>query len=309
MDIKRFLKLSFPNLYIWNSTREFRRHERMTEGEIKKEICRLYKNHLNRDLDWFNLRRYSEKLQWKKLYFIDPLERIASDKFAVRQWIKEKIGEDYLLPIIGVWERFEDIDFDSMPDRFVLKTTHASSNIIIVKDKKTFDRKYAALMFKLWLSTDYAYASFEMNYKGIPRKIIAEEYMQDHKGEFNDYKFMCFNGKPYFCWVDLGRYTNHTRALYDLNWEKMPVRWRFPIYDGVIPKPSNFDIMVEIASTLSKDFSHVRVDLYNVDGKVYFGELTFCESSGFLKMEPDEFDLELGELWNLPINVNSELKL
>lgn len=302
MDIKRTIKLLFPNLYVWNCSRPFRRHARMDENEMKEEISRLYKHYLNRDFEWSNLKRYTEKLQWKKLFYVKPIEKIASDKYAVRQWIADKIGPEYLIPIIGVWDRFEDIDFDSMPDRFVLKTTHASSNIIIVKDKTKFDKRMAALMFKYWLSVDFAYASFEMNYKDIPRKIIAEEYMQDEKGEFNDYKFMCFQGEPYFCWVDLGRYSNHTRDLFDMNWERMNIKWKFPNYDKPIPCPQNFDKMKEIAAILSKDFSHVRVDLYNVDGIIYFGELTFCESSGFINVEPDEFDFKMGEMWKLPID-------
>ena len=279
----------------------------MNEDEIKVEICKLYKHYLNRDLDWENLKSYTEKMQWKKLFYINPLEIQASDKYAVRKLVKEKIGEEYLIPILGVWDKFEDIDFDSLPNQFVLKTTHASSNIIIVRDKNNFDREYAALMFKLWLSTDYAYASFEMNYKDIPRKIIAEKYMRDKNGEFNDYKFLCFNGEPLLCWVDLGRYTNHTRDIFNMKWEKMPIKWIFPHFDKAIPCPQNFDKMKEIAAKLSKDFLHVRVDLYNVDGDVYFGELTFCESSGFCKIEPEEYDFQLGQIWKLPIESNMHL--
>lgn len=305
MDVKRAIKLLFPNLYIWKSTQTFRRHARMNEEERKAEISRLYKHYLGRDLDWTNLQRYTEKMQWKKLYGVDALEKIASDKYAVRKFVADKIGSEYLIPMIGVWEKFDDIDFDSMPERFVLKATHASSNNIIVKDKNRFDKKLAALNFKLWQSVDYAYASFEMNYQDIPRRIIAEEYMEDSKGAFPDYKFMCFNGKPYICWVDLGRFSNHTRDVFDMNWERMPIKWIFPNFENPIPRPDSFDKMVEIATTLSQGFSHVRVDLYNVDGHIYFGELTFCESSGFCKILPEEFDCKLGEMWKLPINEKS----
>ena len=302
MNVKRAIKLLFPNLYIWKSTSVFRRHARMNEEERKAEISRLYKHYLGRDLDWTNLQRYTEKMQWKKLYGVDALEKIASDKHAVRKYVADKIGSEHLIPMIGVWDRFEDIDFDTMPERFVLKATHASSNNIIVKDKNRFDKKLAALKFKLWQSVDYAYASFEMNYQDIPRRIIAEEYMEDSKGAFPDYKFMCFNGKPYICWVDLGRFSNHTRDVFDMNWERMPIKWIFPNFENPIPRPNSFDKMVEIATTLSQGFSHVRVDLYNVDGHIYFGELTFCESSGFCKILPEEFDYKLGEMWKLPIN-------
>ena len=302
MDFKKSIKLLFPHFYIWNCTRVHRRHSHLDEAEIKKEICRIYKSHFGRDLDWNNLRRYTEKMQWKKIYYTKPLERIVSDKYAVRQWVADKIGPEHLIPMIGVWEKFEDIDFNSMPNSFVLKTTHASSNNFIVKDKQLFDKKYAALMFKLWLSVDYSYVSFEMNYRDIPRRIIAEKYMKDRNGEFKDYKFMCFDGKPYCCWVDVDRFGNHTRDIFDMNWELLPFTNCFPNSITPAQKPNNFDEMKEIATTLSEGFSHVRVDLYNVDDTIYFGELTFCESSGFGDIQPDEYDLKLGEMWNLPIN-------
>lgn len=301
MNVKREIKLLFPNLYIWKSTQTFRQHARMNEEERKEEISRLYKHYLGRDLDWSNLQRYTEKMQWKKLYGVDALEKIASDKHAVRKFVADKIGSEYLIPMLGVWDKFEDIDFDSMPERFVLKTTHASANIIIVKDKASFDKKLSALMFKLWLSVDYAYASFEMNYHDIPRRIIAEEYMEDQNGELPDYKFMCFDGKPYCCWIDQGRFTHHTRDIFDMNWQLLPFTEHFPNSCHPVPRPRNFDKMVEIATTLSQGFSHVRVDLYNLDGRIYFGELTFCESSGFCEINPDEYDFKMGEMWKLSI--------
>ena len=301
MDIKRKLKLLFPDIYIWNSTRQIRRHANMSETQIRKEVSRLYKYYLHRDLDWNNLQSYTEKMQWKKLYYINPLEKVVSDKYAARDWVAEKIGEEYLIPMLGVWDRFDDIDFGKLPDRFVLKTTHASANIVIVKDKRNFDKKMAALMFKLWLSIDYAYASFEMNYKDIPRRIIAEQYMEDRNGELPDYKFMCFDGKPYCCWVDQGRFTNHTRDIFDMDWNLMPFSQHFPNSGNPISKPANFEKMIELATTLAEGFAHVRVDLYNLDGKIYFGELTFCESSGFCEIEPIEYDNKMGEMWRLPI--------
>lgn len=304
MDFKRKLKLLFPNIYIWKSTRLNKRYSKMNDCEKMEEIARLYEYHLGRKLDWKNLKRYTEKMQWKKLYFINPLEKIASDKYAVRDWITKKVGSEYLIPTLGVWDKFEDIDFDKLPQRFVLKTTHSSANIIIVKDKDKLDKEYASLMFKLWLSVDYAYASFEMNYKDIPRRIIAEEYMQDASGELPDYKFMCFDGKPYCCWIDKGRFTNHTRDIYDMNWELLPWTEHFPNSGELTPKPKNYNKMIELATILSQGFSHVRVDLYNIDGKIYFGELTFCESSGFCAFSPDEYDYILGDMWNLPIKSN-----
>lgn len=301
MDIKRKIKILFPNIYIWKSTLRNKRYSKMNNDQIKEEISQLYEFHLGRKLDWSNLRRFTEKMQWKKIFYVDPLEKIASDKYAVRDWVSKKIGAEYLIPMLGIWDNFKDIDFEKMPDKFVLKTTHSSANVIIVKDKNKLDKKYSALMFKLWLSMDYAYASFEMNYKDIPRKIIAEEYMQNSNGELPDYKFMCFDGKPYCCWIDKGRFTNHTRDFYDMDWELLPYTEIFPNSGEPNPKPINFDQMVKLVTVLSEGFSHVRVDLYNIDGKIYFGEMTFCESSGFCEFSPDEYDYVLGDMWNLPI--------
>lgn len=302
MDIKKTLKLLFPKFYVWKCTRQIRRNACMSESRIKNEISKLYRYYLHRNLDWSNLQRYTEKMQWKKLYYINPLEKETSDKYAVRQWVSEKIGQEYLIPLLGVWEDFKEINFDTLPKRFVLKTTHGSASIIIVKDKNTFDKKYAELMFRVWMSFDYAYASFEMNYKDIPRRIIAEEYMEDQYGELRDYKFMCFDGKPYCCWVDKGRFTKHTRDIFDMNWNLLPFTDHYPNSGEPTPKPKNFEKMIDIATKLSEGFSHVRVDLYNLDGKIYFGELTFCESSGFCEISPDKYDFEMGKMWNLPIN-------
>ncbi len=307
MDIMRTLKLLFPKLYVWKCTRNIRRHESMLENEIRDEISKLYKQHLRRELDWNNLQRYTEKMQWKKIYSIGPLEKMASDKYAVREWVEKKIGSEYLIPIHGVWERFEDINFDSLPKRFVMKTTHGSASIVIVKNKDTFDKKYTELMFKVWMSFDYAFASFEMHYKDIPRRIIVEHYMEDQYGELRDYKFMCFNGKPYCCWVDKGRYSDHTRDIFDMNWNLLPFTDCFPNSGENTPRPQNFEKMVEIVTKLSEDFGHVRVDLYNVDGQIYFGELTFCESSGFANIQPEEYDFRLGEMWNLAIDCNATM--
>ena len=302
MDIKRSLKLLFPNFYVWRCTRQIRRNAKMLEEEIKSEISRLYRYYVGRDLDWSNLKRYTEKMQWKKIYSIGPLEKMASDKFAVRKWVEENIGPEYLIHLLVVMERLEHIDIDELPEKILLKTTHGSASIVIVKDRNTFDRKYAKLLFKVWMSFDYAYASFEMNYKDIPRRIIAEKYMEDPSGELRDYKFMCFDGKPYCCWIDKGRFSNHTRDIFDMDWNLMPFIEHFPNSGEETPKPKNFDKMIEIATKLSEGFPHVRVDLYNIDGKIYFGELTFCESSGYCKITPDEYDFEMGEMWHLPID-------
>ena len=261
----------------------------------------LYKRAIGRRLDWNNLNAYTEKMQWSKFYDTTPIKTTLSDKYLVREWVAEKIGAEYLIPLLGVWDRFSEIDFDALPDRFVLKTNHGSGSVIIVKDKSTFDKVDAGRRFDDWINIDYAYATgYELQYSGIKRKIIAEKYVETELGELQDYKFLCFDGKPYFCWVDLGRFGKHTRNVYDLDWKLQP--WNQYTYGNSaapIPKPKNFEKMIEIATVLCQGFSHVRVDLYNIEGKIYFGEMTFTNGCGFDRIIPDKYDFMLGELWKI----------
>ena len=293
------LKKKFPELY------DFYQHiqrvrvlentkilKNVPEEEYPQLIEKEYKKIFGHSLDWNNLQTYTEKMQWEKIYDKNPMKTILADKYLVRQWVGSKIGNDYLIPLIGVWDSFNDIDFSSLPDKFVLKTNHGTGTNLIVKDKEKLNLKRAQRMFDDWMETDYAFTnSLQLHYKDIPRKIIAEEYLETDLGELQDYKFLCFNGEPCFCWVDLGRFSKHTRTVFNMKWELQPwTQATYGIADYDIPKPKNFDKMVEIAGILSKGFSHVRVDLYNVDGKIYFGEMTFTNGSGLDPIIPKEYD-------------------
>ncbi|MEJ8767649.1 ATP-grasp fold amidoligase family protein [Oceanobacillus sp. HCA-5259] len=263
---------------------------------------------MNEKLDWNNLKTYNEKMQWAKLYDNNDLKTTLTDKYLVRDWVKDKVGEKYLIPLLGVWETFDEIDFDHLPQKFVLKTNHGSGTNMIIKNKKELDKNKAREQFTKWLRLNYAYLSgFEMHYKHIKPKIIAEKYIVDNDGELKDYKFLCFNGEVYFCWIDVGRFGDHRRNVYNLNWELQPwTQHKYKNTDKPVPKPKNFDLMVDLASELCEGFPHVRVDFYNVDGKVYFGEMTFTNGSGFERIHPYKYNLMLGELWNLPIGINKE---
>ncbi|MCY3036066.1 ATP-grasp fold amidoligase family protein [Aerococcus sp. Group 2] len=201
--------------------------------EIKKEIKRsqftnkqmednlkfVYKNRTNQDLDWTNLERYTEKMQWAKLYDGSQLKTKLSDKYLVRQWIADKIGESYLIPLLGVWDSFEEINLENLPDQFVLKVNHSSGVNLIVKDKSQIDWKLQKVIFNNALQRNFGYTeSLELHYKDIQPKIIAEEYIEDSSGQLNDYKFLCFGGKVYYCWVDFDRYDEHKRNIYNLDW-------------------------------------------------------------------------------------------
>lgn len=243
---------------------------------------------------------YTEKIQFAKMNESTPEKGLLSDKYAVRDWVAQKIGEEYLIPLIGAWDKFEDIPWDKMPDKFVLKTNHGSGTNVIVKDKTKEDLKKLKDKINFWLSLDFAYSGkgFEMHYSYIEPKVIAEEFVNDSKGELNDYKFLCFNGEPYFCWVDVGRQTDHRRNVYDMDWVLQP--WNQFYYahtDEPLAKPDAFEEMKRIASVLAKGFGHVRVDLYDVDGKIYFGEMTFTNGKGFELINPEEYNDMLGALW------------
>ena len=261
-----------------------------------------YKKRTGKILDLDNPQTFNEKIQWLKLYDNSPIKAVLADKYKVREWVEKKIGKEYLIPLIGVWDSFEDINFDNMPFRFVLKANHGSHWNVIVKDKYKTDLNKIKHKFDRWLKRNYAFkAGLELQYSCIKPKIVAEQYIEDSHEELNDYKILCFNGEPKFVWVDCGRYTDHrTKNIYDVQWNLQPFEMTYPTAKGEIKAPKNFEKMLELSRILSKDFPFVRVDFYNVDGKIYFGEMTFTSMSGVEKFSPEIYDLELGKLLNLP---------
>ena len=252
-------------------------------------------------LDLENPKTFNEKIQWLKLYDSTPLKTRLADKYLVRDWVKEKIGEEYLIPLLGVWDKFDDIDFDKLPDRFVLKCNHGCAYNIIVKDKSKFNKKEARKKINKWMKENFAYKTgLELHYADIPRKIIAEEYIEDSNKELNDYKIMCFNGKPQYIWIDQGRFSNRTENIYNKKWELQPFLLTYPNSKEQVPPPKNLDKMFKFAKILSEGFSFVRVDFYNIDGKIYFGEMTFTSASGTEKFIPSEYNRILGDMLELP---------
>lgn len=280
----------------------------MRKRKKPKDYPRLleerYRKLTGQKMDIRNPRTYSEKIQWLKLYDPNPFRSQLTDKVEVRNWIKNNIGEEFLIPIYGVYNKFEEIDFNALPDKFVIKTNHSSGWNIIVKDKNALDKKEVKSKLEKWLSLDYAFWSeYEIHYSPIKPKIIIEKYMEDDNGCLTDYKFLCFSGEPKYVWVDFDRFSNHKRNVYDLSWNLQP--WNQFSYKNYLPqggvkKPKNFTKMIEIARLLSKDFIHVRVDLYNIDGRIYFGEMTFTNGSGFERLYPLEYEKIIGDLVHLP---------
>lgn len=255
---------------------------------------------LGYSLDLTNPQTFNEKLQWLKLYDRKPNYTMMVDKYKVREYIKEKLGEEYLIPLLGVWDNAEDINFDKLPNRFVLKCNHNSGlGMYICKDKSKLTEKQIKVIRKnltKGLQQDYYLTGREWPYKDVPRKIIAEKYMEDETGQLRDYKFYCFNGEPKIIMINSDREIEKTKADYfdmDFNW--IDLKWG---YEHALVKPSkpiNFEKMKELAVVLSKNIPELRVDFYEVNNKIYFGELTFFGGSGFDKIEPKEWDKKIGD--------------
>lgn len=246
---------------------------------------------------------FNEKIQWLKLYDRKPLYTQLVDKYEVRKYISKTIGKEYLIPLIGTWERVEDIDFSKLPNQFVLKCTHDSGGIIICKDKSKLDIEATKNKINKTLKKNYYYYGREWPYKNVKIRLICEKYVVDESNEeLKDYKFMCFNGKVKCSFVCLNR--NSPKGLnvdfYDINWKPMPFERHYPNSGTTISKPNNYDKMVKFAEILSKDIPFVRVDFYEVNGQLYFGEITFYPGSGFEEFNPESYDYLLGQWIQLP---------
>jgi len=253
------------------------------------------------ELDLNNPQTFSQKQQWYKINIKDPLMQQCADKYAVRKYIEYQ-GYSYLLnDLLGVYTDANEIDLSVLPDRFVIKAAHGSGFNIIVKDKTRLNWRQTKLMLNSWLHQNIAWGGREWVYKDMPRRLIIEKYLEDETGELRDYKFFCFNGTPRFMQLEVGRYTEHnTRNFYDMQWNLMPFGKELPHNPNIdVPKPQMFDEMKKIAAELCSPFQFVRVDLYQVGGKVYFGELTFFPAGGAPDFVPAEYDRIVGEMWEL----------
>lgn len=254
-----------------------------------------------------NPKTFNEKLNWLKLHNRNSLYTTLVDKYAVKQWVAGKIGEQYVIPTLGVWNKFDDIDFDKLPNQFVLKCTHDSGGLAICKDKATFDKEYARKKLNASLKRNFYYACREWPYKNVPPRIIAETYVEDENdSELRDYKFYSFNGKPKFLLLATNRQSKDKPLSFDyfdmdFNHLQLTNHWH-PNNEYEVPhKPQNFEKMKELIGILAKDIPHVRVDFYEVNGQILFGEMTFFDQGGFLKLHPDSWENEWGDLIKLPL--------
>lgn len=272
--------------------------------EDEDYIRRKYKSLMGKELNLDNPLSFNEKLQWLKLHDRNPQYTTMVDKVLAKQWVANIIGNKYIIPTIGVWNKPEEIDFDLLPDQFVLKCNHNSgTGMYICTNKENINRKKIINELKRGLKQDYYKTSREWPYKNVERRIIAEQYLcNDSNTELMDYKFMCFNGKVKCVFVCSERFskTGLRVTFFDKNWEQLSFERHYSKSEIEIEKPQKLQLMISLAEKLSAQIPFVRVDFYEVSGEVFFGELTFFPGSGFEEFRPEEWDYTLGKWIVLP---------
>lgn len=269
----------------------------------KRYLKMAYKSRIKKKLNIDKPETFNEKMQWLKLYDRNPEYTKMVDKYNVKEYIATIIGEKYIIPTLGVYDKFNDIDFNILPDEFVIKTTHDSGGVFICRNKSLINIKKAKKIINKSLKRRYYSLWREWPYKDVKPRIIIEKYMKDNENtDLLDYKLMCFNGKVKCSFVCTDRYTEDGLKVtfFDRNWKKMPFERHYPSDKKEIPKPQNYEKMVELAEKLSKGISFVRVDFYEINKKIYFGELTFYPGGGFEEFNPESYDLLLGSWIKLP---------
>ena len=254
-------------------------------------------------LDLENPKTFSEKLQWLKVNYRDPIQTVMVDKDEAKNFIAQRVGEQYIIRTLAVWDSVEDIDFDALPNQFVLKCTHDSGGIVICKDKSSLNREAAKAKLSTSLQRDYSRIAREWPYKDVPRRIIAEEYLSElGNNEILDYKMYCFHGEPKITVVCSDRFskTGTRMNFYDIDWKPMGIHFgHYPPLSTEFPRPETYDEMLRLAMELSKDCPFLRVDFYEIKGRLYIGELTFFPGAGLEKFRPMTKDYELGEWLHL----------
>jgi len=262
-----------------------------------------YEYYTGKKLNLENPADFNQKIQWYKVYYRPKILGKLVDKYEVREYVKEKVGEQYLNELIGVYNRPNEIDFDELPDKFVLKATHGYHFNILVKDKSQLNRtKTKLFLYKRLSKYQYTSGGLEWAHKHAKPRLIVEKYLEEiGKDDINDYKFFCFDGEPKLLHMDIDRGTKHSRAYYDMDWNKLPIRHDIiDFIDGEMEQPKNFQEMVTVVKKLAEGFPFVRVDLYNLDEKIIFGEMTFYPADGRLEFMPEEYNKIIGDYFTIP---------
>lgn len=260
-----------------------------------------YQSRTGKKLNLDNPVLYNEKVQYAKLYYRDQRLKQLVDKYAVRDYVRDTIGEQYLTKLYGVYDRVEDIPFAQLPDKFVMKLTNGSGYNILCQQKTEKLVKKIKSRFHKWLKVDFYMLGREWAYQDVKNRIICEEYLEsDEPYGLNDYKVFCFNGVPKLIQVDYARFTGHKRNLYTPQWEFIDERVAYDNDPGAdIPKPENLEEMLQCAARLSRGFPHVRVDFYSVNNRLIFGEMTFYHGAGYLHFEHEAFEKQMGSYWEI----------
>ena len=290
--------LDRDRIFLWLAYHGFLNH--MPDD---KYLRRRFQILIGHPLDLDNPKSFNEKLQWLKLYDHRPEYTMMVDKYAVKQYVADMIGAEHVVPTLGVWDRFDEIDFDKLPAQFVLKCTHDSGGLVICRDKSRLDVQAARKKINDCLKRNYYNYCREWPYKNVKPRVFAEQYMEDGSSpELIDYKFMCFDGRVRCSFVCSERFSGEGLKVtfFDLDWNVMPFERHYPKSEKPIPKPKTYEKMLELAEKLSAGIPFVRVDFYEVHGQVYFGELTFYPGSGMEEFTPEEWDYTLGSWITLP---------
>lgn len=291
---EKILKLLKNKDYRFCIMAKYHFYDRLSDEDF---IKKKYKAMFETELDLISPKTFNEKLQWLKLHDRKPEYTQMVDKYKVRDYVADKIGDKYLIPLLGVWDNPADINFDKLPNQFVLKCNHNSGlGMYICKDKNNLNIKKIKKQLKKGLEQDYYLTSREWPYKNVERKIICEQYMTDNIGEnLTDYKFFCFNGIPKFMYISNDYATNPTTDFFDMNFNRLDMRMKDPNSDNPPSKPRKFDELKRIAEQLSFGIPFVRVDMYVINEQIYFGELTFFHNAGFFKIYPEKWEQILGD--------------
>lgn len=272
----------------------------------KRYIKRSYKYIYNREPNLVNPQTFNEKLQWLKLNHRDDLMRICADKYEVREYVKGILGPEVLNELIGVYEHVNEINFDELPDKFVMKVTHGSGQNLIVNNKSKIDWDYESKLLSFYMYSNHYFEGREWVYKNIKERIVCEAYLDENGKSPVDYKFFCFNGEPRFIQFDLDRFDCQRRNFYDLDWSLLPFtvieenEYAIPNSEEAVERPAGLNDMIEAARLLAKAFPFVRVDFYYVDNKIIFGELTFTPGQGLHQFSDPKAELEIGGMLKLP---------
>lgn len=300
--------IKIGNLVRYIKNRDYRLNVNMSRGLCdhwpdEKFIKERFRIKFGYEPDLIHPKTFNEKLQWLKLNDRKPEYTTMVDKAAVKDYVRNIIGDQYLIPTLGVWDRYEDIDFDILPDQFVLKCTHDSHSVVICRDKSKFDKKRTGKWLEKRLKQNYYYKYREWPYKNVHPRILAEPYLEGGKQGITDYKVLMFNGEPKALEVCSTRFSDEGLCIdfYDTHWNRLPFHYEgTPVSSNGVEKPDELETVLNLARKLGKNLIHVRCDFYIAEGRVWFGELTFYRSAGFKRFVPEEWDRIMGDWICLP---------